>query len=198
MNELLTGHLFNWIILPILIFCARVLDVSIGTLRIILMARGKRKLAPLLAFFEILVWLIAIRQIFSHLNNPACYIAYAGGFATGNYVGLWLDEKLALGYQVVRIITRHDATRLISCLKEKGVGITRVDAEGRNGKVEIIFTVIPRRDLPGVLNIIKQFNPRAFYSVEDVRLASEGIFPLNHHNHPETLSRWLRWEKKAK
>ncbi len=170
--------LFTWVILPILIFCARVVDVSFGTMRIIYLSRGKKFIAPLLGFFEIMVWLMAIGQIFQNLNNFACYLAYAGGFATGNFVGIWIENKLAIGSQVVRIITSRDATDLIEDLWSKGYGMTVLDGQGANGPVKIIFTLIRRKNLSQVVDMIQKYNPRAFFSVEDVRLAEAGTFPV--------------------
>lgn len=190
---------YTWVILPVLIFCARVIDVSFGTLRIVYISKGRRYIAPLLGFIEILIWLLAIGQIFKNLNNVACYIAYAAGFATGNYVGIWIENKLALGTQVLRIITSRDATELTTSLKSKGYGITLVDAEGAKGPVKIIFTIIKRKDFSEVVKLIQTYNPKSFYSVEDVRLAKEGIFPSSN---PRTSGFFsftrFRFERKGK
>lgn len=169
--------LFNWVILPLLIFVARVCDVALGTVRIMLIARGKRHVAPLLGFIEILIWLLAVRQVVQNMN-VAGFLAFAGGFAMGNYVGMWLEEKLAMGVQVVRIITRKEAHPLIEQLKKEGYGVTVLDARGGTGPVNIIFTVIKRTDLLKVIALIEKLNPRAFYSVEDIRSVKEGVFPL--------------------
>ena len=188
------SDLFNWLILPLLIFSARVVDVSLGTLRIISLSKGLRKIAPILGFIEILIWLYAIRQIFNHLNNPLCYLGYAGGFATGIFIGMTIEHKLAMGLRVIRVITRKEANQLIESLRSTGFGITTMDAEGNTGKVKVIFTIVKRTDIPQVLNKIQQFNPKAFYSIEDVRSASEGIFP----NHSTVFSKFLAFEKKGK
>lgn len=186
--------LFNWLVLPFLIYFARIVDVSLGTMRIISLSKGLKNIAPLLGFVEILIWLMAIRQIFNHLDNPLCYIAYAGGFATGIYTGMLIENKLALGLRVVRIITRKDSSELIQSLRSKGYGATVTDAEGNTGMVKVIFTIIKRSDIKEVIREIKHFNPKAFYSIEDIRAASEGIFP----NHSTILSRFMQFEKKAK
>lgn len=169
--------LFTWVIIPLFIFVARVFDVSLGTLRIIFTSRGRRKLSPILGFLEVLIWLLAIGQIFKNLNNVLCYLAYAGGFAAGTFVGIYFENKLAIGIQVVRIITHRDATDLTNKLKEKGYGLTVFDGEGATGAVKLIFLMIKRKNLPQLLDLIKKFNPRAFYSVEDVRFAREGVYP---------------------
>lgn len=169
--------LFHWIVLPLLIFCARACDVSISTVRIIFLSKGKKVWAPVLGFFEILIWLLAIRQIFLNLTNPLCYIAYAGGFATGTYVGMLIEEKLAIGFEVIRIITKKNAQALINQLSDKGYGVTSMEAQGRTGKVHVIFTIMKRSDIPSALNVIKKLNPKAFYTIENINSVQEGIFP---------------------
>jgi len=115
MFELNTNNIdiFAWVILPILIFLARVCDVSIGTIRIIFVSKGIKYLATFLGFFEILIWLMAISQIMQNLTNVYYYLFYAGGFSTGIFVGILIDEKLSIGTVSVRIITRTDASKLI-------------------------------------------------------------------------------------
>ena len=188
---------FNWVILPLLIYIARITDVTLGTMRIISLSRGLRKVAPILGFFEMIIWLLAIRQIFNHLNNPACYLAFAGGFATGVYTGMYLEHKLAMGLRIVRIITRYDSSNLIRILREEGYGLTTIDAEGNQGQVKILFTLVKRRDLTKVLNYVSKNNPNAFYTVEDVRNAAQGIFP--HSGIQSSFwSNFLKYEKKSK
>jgi uncharacterized protein YebE (UPF0316 family) len=177
MLSLESSGLFTWIILPVLIFIARICDVSLGTIRVIFVSRGYRYLAPFLGFFEISIWLLAISQIMRDLNDPSIYLAYAAGFAAGTYVGITLEEKLSLGTVLVRVVTGRDSKNLIEALAGADYGITTHAAEGAQGPVTIVFTVVSRQDLPHVVGIIKEFNPHAFYSVEDVRHASEGVFP---------------------
>jgi len=176
LTSLFHSELFTWVILPLLIFTARIFDVTIGTIRIIFVARGNKFVAPLLGFFEVLIWLLAIGQIMRNLNNALCYVAYAGGFATGNFVGIWLEERLAIGKLVIRIITQKNASQLIAALRRKGFGTTTIDAEGSKGKVNIVFTFINRKDLQKVIDVISKFNPRAFYSIEGTRDVKSGIF----------------------
>jgi uncharacterized protein YebE (UPF0316 family) len=199
LSDLMNSELYTWVIIPLLIFCARVVDVSFGTIRIVYISRGKKTMAPLLAFLEIIVWLLAIGQIFKNLNNIACYLAYAAGFATGNYVGIWLENKLAIGTQVLRIITSKDATNLIQNLREEGYGLTIVPGEGQYGPVKIIFTIIKRRDYSHVVELIQKHNPKAFYSLEDVRLAREGIFPGSSLRERKSNGfPWIRMDRKGK
>lgn len=194
--EFLNSEIFSWVALPILIFSARVLDVSIGTIRIIFVSKGQKTLAPILGFIEVFIWLLAISQIMRNLDNVICYIAYGGGFAMGTLVGLLIEERMALGTLLIRVITRIDAGDLVASLRERNYGVTSMPAAGPEGPVNIIYSVIRREDLNEVVEIIKRFNPKAFYSIEDIKSVSEGIFPLK-----TTVGRWYtrsvlrRWRK---
>ena len=164
---------FTYLILPLLIFLSRVIDVSIGTMRVIFVSRGYKPLAAMCGFFEVLIWLVAITQIIKNLTNVTYYIAYAGGFAAGNYVGMLIEEKIALGKVLVRIVTKKDYVNLIESLKSRNYGVTVLDAKGLYGNVKILFTVIPRHQIEQVVSLIKEFNPQAFYTIEDIRFVNE-------------------------
>lgn len=164
-------------LLPLMIFFARVLDVSIGTLRIVFLSRGMRVLAPLCGFFEVLIWLIAISRIMGNLTSWTNYIAYAGGFAAGNFVGMYIENRLAMGYLSVMIITTNDAASLLQRFKKEHFGVTLVGAQGVQGKVRVIYLIIKRRDMTGVSEILEQHQPDAFVVVNDVRHAAGGVFP---------------------
>jgi uncharacterized protein YebE (UPF0316 family) len=168
---------FTYVILPILIILARICDVTIGTIRIIVLSRGHKYLAPLLGFFEVLIWITVTAKIIQNLHNPICYFAYAGGFALGNLVGIIVEERLAMGIVVIRVITNQDASRLITRLRNDGYGVTSIPAQGSMGLVHVIFTVVKRCHLDEVEAMIREFNPQAFYSIEDVRYVSKGVFP---------------------
>ncbi len=170
------SDLFSYVILPLLIFLSRITDVTIGTIRIVMVAKGQKKIAPILGFFEVLIWLIAISQIIAHLDNWICYIAYGAGFATGNYIGMIIEEKLAMGIIQLQIITRVDAHKLIEKLKTEGYGITHQEAHGAVEEVSIIYSIIKRTDLAKVIEIIGTYNPNAFYSIADVKFVNKGLF----------------------
>jgi len=176
-GSFLDSGLFTYLVLPLLIFFARIFDVTLGTIRIVFVSRGKKFLAPLFGFFEVLIWLLAIGQIMKNLSNAVCYVAYAGGFAAGNFVGLYLEEKLAMGSQVIRAIISQDASELVESLRARGYGVTIVDGKGISGKVNLIFMIIKRSELRKVVGFIQEFHPGAFYSVEDVREVARGVFP---------------------
>ncbi|MCX7953924.1 MAG: DUF5698 domain-containing protein [Bacteroidales bacterium] len=174
------NFLIDYLLYPLLIGFARIFDVSIGTLRIILISKGQKKYAPILGFFEVLIWITIIGQIISKTNNIACYLGYSLGFAAGNYIGMILEEKLALGYVIVRIITPYESFNLIENLKNEGFGVTYVPAFGTRGKVEIIYTTINREHIKKVESIINRFDPNIFYTIEELKYVSKGkgIFPV--------------------
>lgn len=180
------GSLFTYFILPFLIFIARICDVTIGTIRIVMVAKGQKIWAPVLGFFEVLIWLLAISRIFENLDNWVCYLAYGLGFATGNYIGLKLEEKLAMGIVKVQIITRKNADKLIENMKAAGYGLTYHEAQGSSENVSIIYTIIKRLEISKVEEIVKSTNPKAFYSIEDVKAVSHGVYPVN------PAQRWWR------
>jgi uncharacterized protein YebE (UPF0316 family) len=171
------SEVFRWVILPLLIFSARIVDVSLQTMRILFISKGRKLLAPLLGFFEVLIWLMAIAQIMRNLTNPLYYFAYGLGFAAGTYAGLMIEERLAIGVVLLRVITQKDASPLVARLRQDEFGVTCIDAEGQSGRVKIIFVVLDRHDLPRVVDTIRRYNPAAFYSVEDIRSVSRGHFP---------------------
>jgi uncharacterized protein YebE (UPF0316 family) len=167
---------FTFVVLPLLIFLFRIVDQSIGTLRLIFAAKGMKKLAPFFAFFESFIWLVAIGQIMKHLDNIYCYIAFAGGYAAGNYFGILLEEMLSIGTVVIRVIPKKDTTELIAHLREHHYGVTVVPVDGMMGPTKMLFTTIRRKEAPLVIDIIKRFNPTAFYTIDEVKVVSGGYF----------------------
>ncbi len=170
--------IFKFVFLPLLIFATRICDVSLDTLRIIYVSRGLKFLAASIGFVEVLIWLFAITVIFKNLTNPLYYIAYAGGFAMGNFIGILIEERMAIGTVVIRTITQKDASVLIKWLKTEGYGVTHIDAQGALGPVKVIFTIVKRKDIQHVLETIRTCNPLAFYTIEDIRSSGKGVFPI--------------------
>jgi len=168
---------FAYVVIPILIFCARVCDMSLDTIRVIFMSKGIKYLPAIIGFFEVIIWLLAIGQVMNNLTNAVCYIAYGAGFATGTIVGMAIEEKISIGLVIVRIITRDDPAELLKVLRSRNYGVTSIDGHGASGPVKVIFTIFKRQDLPHVIGTIKQYNPKAFYSVEEVKSVAEGVFP---------------------
>jgi uncharacterized protein YebE (UPF0316 family) len=176
------SQLYISIGLPLIVFFARVMDVTLGTLRIIFISRGKKYIAPVLGFVEVFIWIAVVAQIVRGVNDLVTYLAYAAGFAAGNFVGMYIEDRLALGTQIIRIIVPNGAESLTGHLHAAGYGMTLVDGHGAAGPVKLIYTVVKRKDIPLVLSIIHQTHPHAFLSIEDLRSSQEGIFPLHSTN----------------
>lgn len=193
--EHLNSDIVTYVLLPLFIFFARIFDVSLGTLRIIFVTKGMRKVAPFVGFFEVLIWLLAISRIMQDLDNWVCYVAYAGGFATGNFVGMYLEERLAIGHEMIRVITRKDATNLIEDLRNRGYGVTSVKAEGIEGEVAVIYIIARRSMIQEVLDEINRFNPRALYTVESIKYVNKEIF---HRSEEERQQSWLAGRMRRK
>ncbi len=153
----------------IFIFTARIVDVSIGTIRIILISRGHRYMAPFLGFFEILIWLMAISTAMQNINNFGSYLLYAAGFSIGNYVGMVIEAKLSPGYRSIKIITSNLVEELPVKLRQEGFGVTVLDGKGMKGDVYILFSVVPKRDVNRVIGISHDLEPDAFITVEDIK-----------------------------
>ena len=164
-------------LLPLLVFVAELCVVTLATMKTIFVSRGMKTLAPLLGFFEVSIWLFAIGQIMQNLTNLGCYLGFAGGFTLGNYLGVVLEKRLALGTVVVRIISNRQTGDLIERLKRAGYGVTSIDAQGAVGPVKIVFTIIKRKELANVVALIVAFDPSVFYSVDELQKAAAGIFP---------------------
>lgn len=171
-----TSDTYSMVILPLFIFFARICDVSLGTLRIVFISKGYKNQAALISFFEILIWIIVITRVIQHIDNWINYLAYAGGFATGSYVGMLIEERMTLGYDMIRIITRMNPNNLIDALRDEGFGITALKGDGMAGEVGVIYVIIPRSHLKRVSELIRQHNPQALYTIEDIRYVSKPIY----------------------
>ncbi|MFV0587409.1 DUF2179 domain-containing protein [Bacteroides reticulotermitis] len=169
---------YPWL-LPIVIFFGRICDVTLGTLRIIFVSKGERKKAPLVGFFEVFIWVVVISQIFSNANDITAYLAYAGGYAAGNYVGILVENKIAFGFQLFRVYTKKSGSDLTQTLNKSGFGSTLIKGQGAVSEVDIIETVVTRKAQQKVMKIINEFDSNAFYLIEDIRAKQKGIFAVN-------------------
>jgi uncharacterized protein YebE (UPF0316 family) len=169
--------LSSWTV-PLLIFAAEMCVVTLATLRIIFIGRGHTVLAPTLGFGEIVIWLFAVGKTMQNLHDPACFLAFALGFTLGNLLGIVIEKKLAMGMVNVRIITHRDASDLIDALRAASFGVTCVNGQGATGPVQVVMSIVKRRQLAEVVALIQEYHPQAFYAVEDLQTASAGIFPL--------------------
>ena len=154
---------------PLLIFCLRIVDVSLATVRMLLAMRGVKMLAPVIGFFEVLIWIVAVGSAIKNLDSVWHVLGYAGGFATGSVVGLALEEKLAVGLASIQVISQHGGVELAEALRGRGFGVTEFAGQGREGRVEVVQTVVLRRQVREVITEVDRWDPDAFVSVEEPR-----------------------------
>ena len=147
------------------------------TIRVIYISRGIKYLAPIIAFFEIVIWLLAMEVVMQDLANIANFLAFALGFAMGTYVGLVIEEKLSIGMVILRIVTTDESNEeIVSFMQSENYGITTLDATGSRGSVKMILSLVNRTDVPRITQHIQAINPHAFFSIEDVRYVNQGVF----------------------
>jgi len=190
--------IFKWFILPLLIFLSRILDVTLGTLRVILITKGYKYIAPVLGFFEVLLWITVAAQLMGNINNFLYYVAYAGGFALGTFVGINIESKLSIGTVIFRVMTQGDSTKLLEKFKEMKYGVTKILGSGSRGPVDVIFTIVKRKKINDVVSIIKEFNPKAFYTIEDVKFVSHTGFMPEDNRKIDVYRKLFRPYRKSK
>jgi uncharacterized protein YebE (UPF0316 family) len=182
-------------VLPVVIFLSRIADVSLGTLRITMVSRGYKWQSALLGFFEVLIWVIVVAQLLKNLDSWVNYVAYAAGFSAGTFIGLYIEDKMKVGTVLVRIITLTKSEELIEALKEAGIAITSIDAKGGFNDVKVIFSVMKRKRLTKIFNIVKEVDPQAFFSTEDVKYSNKHHDHLVNPNSRSPIDRLLRIRK---
>jgi uncharacterized protein YebE (UPF0316 family) len=164
---------------PLFIFFLRITDVSMGTVRVVLIVRNNKLLVPIIGFFEVLIWVFAVGAVVQHLTSPWHLLGYAGGFAAGNLVGLMIEERLALGVTTVQTIVKQGGGELAGALRTNGFAVTEMDARGRDGAVSHLYSAIPRRRVRTYLRTIDVEAPDAFVIVEEPRAVRRGwMFPM--------------------
>jgi uncharacterized protein YebE (UPF0316 family) len=154
---------------PVLIFCARVVDVSLGTIRMISVTRGHRLTAVVLGFFELLIWVFAVSRVLTQLDRIENIVAFAGGFSAGNAVGMSIEARLALGVQTLSFISRGMANAVAERLRYAGLRVTTFVGSGRDGPVSLCMTVVPRRQTQEAIRMAREIDPEVVITVEDVR-----------------------------
>ncbi|SDJ98359.1 DUF2179 domain-containing protein [Natronincola ferrireducens] len=166
--EFLVGYLF--------IFFAKVADVTLATIRMIMVVKGRRVQAAFIGFVEIIIYILAIGKVLAELDNPFNVLAYALGFASGNYLGIYVEEKMALGTIIVQVITHGNAMPLVEIFREQGFGVTVVEGYGREGMQHLLSITIQRKNLSKVYRIIDNYDKKAFVTVTDARSIRGGYF----------------------
>ncbi len=175
------GQLFAAPIGALLIFGLRIIDVSLSMMRMILAVRGHRTLAATLGFFEVLIWLIAVGHALEHLNSILHIAGYAGGFAAGNYVGVWLEGRFALGVNAVRAVFKGEpygsaGLKAARLLREQGYAVTEMPGRGFESAVDILNIIVQRKKVPNVIRLLHEIDPTAFVTVEEVRTTRGGYW----------------------
>lgn len=181
----------------LVIFCLRIVDVSCDTMRVIFAIRGKRTVAALLGFVQALVWIFAVANAVKHLDSILHVLGYAGGYATGTFVGVSLENAIAYGVATVRIVTKKAGSEIARSLREKGFGVTEYPGLGRDGSVEIIQSVVQRSHLQEVLGIISGQDEDAFVTVEEPKVLSGGIIAARQWSVGGHLVRWMKGRQRA-
>jgi len=165
-------NFYHLVVIPVFIIIGRILDVSIGTTKIMLISKGYRSVSAILGFFESFIWIVVVSQIMRKLDNYYYFVAYVVGFGLGTYIGISIEQYLSLGQVIIRVITRSPGEELSQYLLDNNYLVTKISGEGKYGPVNIIFLVIHRKQINEVIEIINEFNPKAFYTIEDIRSVS--------------------------
>ncbi|MBN1264234.1 MAG: DUF2179 domain-containing protein [Anaerolineales bacterium] len=163
-------------IFPLVIFCLRVVDMSMDTLRVLFVIRGRKGLAWILGFVQSTLWVIAITSVLSNLDNILNIIGYAGGFATGIVVGMTIEERLAIGHGNLRIISSRKGSAITEQLRKAGYGVTELPGRGRDGMVTILDVSVQRKDIARVRMLVDSADPDAFITVEEIRPLHRGYW----------------------
>lgn len=157
----------NLVVDLLLIFTLRLIDVALATLRIVFLSKGRKGTAAALAMVEGVIWVVAITRVISAgFDDPERIVAFAAGFAAGTYVGALVEQRLALGQSLVRIVAPVDTPQVAAALREQGFGATVFNGDGFEGEVRLTFTVVPRKRVKEVTSLVHDLNPNAFVTVE--------------------------------
>jgi uncharacterized protein YebE (UPF0316 family) len=180
----------SYILLPLLIFLARVADVTVATVKLMFVVNNARKAAAFLGFFEALITIIALSRIMQDASNFLAIIMYAAGFATGTFVGMYIEEKMAYGSVLIRIISKHIPQELLNFLVRNQYHYSMVDANDQSGNTQILFTVCKRSNLHYFLNNLESIDPQALYTIENVKQVSREFIK---ENKKFTGPYWIKW-----
>ena len=159
----------------LLIFALRIVDVSLDTMRVIFAIRGRRDLAAVLGFCMALVWIFAVGNAVKHVDSILHILGYAGGYATGTFVGITIERMVAYGVAMVRVISAHGGVEIAQALRDRGYGVTEVAGYGREGRVEVLFAAVNRSHLDDVMEIVNKWDEGAFVTIEEPKDIRGGL-----------------------
>ncbi len=184
----------EWYI-PLLIFFARICDVPIGTVRMIFVIAGSKYVAAALGFFEVIIWALAVGGVIAYLKNPVALVAYGAGFSAGTLIGMSIEEKIAIGLRMIRVINPHAEVSIAKALRESGYKVTAIAGEGQKGPVEVAFFAVKRRNVPKVMEIVERLTPEAFVTIERADRAASVTLPPSHANGRRSLTKMFLLRK---
>jgi uncharacterized protein YebE (UPF0316 family) len=166
----------SWMMLGefLLIFSLRLTDVSIGTVRLIMVGRDRRKLAAWLGFVEVTIWVVAISQVMGNLDNILTILGYSSGFAAGTLLGMWIESKLALGQVGINIISMSKGREIARKLRQADYGVTVLKGKGRSGAVNLITTIVPRKENENILRLVSEIDHQSFIVVDEMKDVKRG------------------------
>ena len=166
------------IIGAILIFFLRVINMSLDTMRVLLVMRGRKPLVWLLGFLESIVFVIAISSVLTNLDNPLNIVGYSAGFATGNVLGIYLEGRLAVGFIDLRIISQRRGSAIVEKLRSEGYAVTEIPARGKDGMVTILNCSVRRKHVQIVDKLVREIDEEAFVTAEEVRPVWRGYWRM--------------------
>ncbi len=182
----------SYLLLPALIFLARVADVTVATVKLMFVVNNTRKVAAILGFFEAFITIVALSRVMQDASNMVAFVMYAAGFATGTYVGMWIEEKMAYGSVLIRIISKHIPDELLRYLADNQYRYSMVDANDQSGNNQMLFTVCKRSKMGAFLSNLERIDPQALYTIEGVKRVSNEFLPEKKKtSSPVTLERIL-------
>src|SRR4030065_2961781 len=160
----------------LMIFGLRVSDMPLDTLRVLVVMRGKKKIAWVLGFFQSAVFVVAIGSVLSNVDNPLNVIGYAAGFATGNVIGMFIEEKLAIGHTMISVVSSRRGTAIVEKLRENGYAVTEIAARGKDGMVTLLNVNVLRKNITAVRQLVNDSDAEAFITSEDIRPIRRGFW----------------------
>lgn len=160
---------------PLVIFGLRIIDVSLGTVRMLLSVQGRRTATAVLGMVEVTIWVLAVGTAINNLTSPLHLLGYAGGFGAGSAIGLWFEDRLAFGFVTLRIMSPNAGVEAADALRSAGFGVTEFAAHGANGRVEVAISVVRRKRLREAYEILDMWAPEAFVTVEMPRTVRRGF-----------------------
>lgn len=168
--------MLDFFLSALLIFCLRVADMSLDTLRVLFMLRGRKWTAGVVGFAQATIFVIAISRVMSQLDNPLNIIGYAAGFAAGVVLGVVLEERMALGFGQMRIISSRKGQAIAAMMRERGHAVTEIAGRGKDGAVDVMLVTVRRREVDSIYNSVLEVDPTAFITIEEVRPLWRGFF----------------------